>query len=143
MITNERIKSILFKDLKKSPVLGAISITKDIHAPQESAKERIVIVIPGGIDISQIGRAVVGINIFVPDIKVSYEGNKTYLTPNSTRFEVLEKECLRMFLSLVYGEFEDERYWYKIDQIITENDEATESHFLNVRILFEIANFKL
>lgn len=133
MMTAEQIKSVLYKTIKENPVLGVIpEIVKDVHAPIEIEKgnhERIVIDIPGGIESGQIARALVGVKIFVPDTKRSY-GDKEYPAPNSQRLSILEDVCINMFDSPVYGEFNNEKYLYSRREIITENDEATESHFL-------------
>lgn len=146
MISGGNIKNILVKDMKENPVFGDISeIVKDNHAPvyEGNVKERIVIVLPGGVDNGQLSRSFPRICIYVPYVSFVNPDKTKYNRPDNARLTILEDECMQVFRSEVYGEFEGEVYIYKMEDITQEDDPDTWSNFLNVRIRFEVVNTKL
>jgi hypothetical protein len=145
MISTGDIKNILLRDVKADPVFGMIAeIEKDEHAPvtETGVAERIVVVLPGGMDSGPMSRSFPRICIYIPDDKISKDG-RTYYKPRGKRLNALENECLRAFRSGVYGTYGEEVYIYKLEDIVQESDPATWSHFLNVRLRFEVVNTKL
>jgi hypothetical protein len=146
MISSGDIATILYWDVKAHPVLGLIpEIAKDVHEPVEegSVKERIVIVIPGGVDNEQVARAFPRICIYVPDIQRTASNGSKYYTKDSQRLTELERECINAYRSSVYGKLSEDAYTYVFDTVTQERDHETWSSFLNVRLRFEIVNTKL
>ncbi|MDR3142698.1 MAG: hypothetical protein LBU37_13380 [Tannerellaceae bacterium] len=146
MISTGDIKNILLRDVKANPALGMIAeIEKDGHAPvtETSVAERIVIVLPGGMDNGPISRAFPRICVYVPDDKINRPKGSRYYKPGGKRLNQLENECIRAFRSGVYGTYGEEVYTYKLEDIVQESDPDTWSHFLNVRLRFEAVNTKL
>lgn len=144
MMSVSQIKDVLIRDVRANTVFGKIAeIVKDKHAPvsEGSVPERIVIVIPGGVDNGQLSRSYPRVCIYVPYVKFS---DKTiYYRPNSLRITELEKECVNAFRSGTFGVVGDDNYIYKIEDIVIEDDPDTFSNFLNVRLKFENVNTKL
>jgi len=146
MISGGKIKDILLKVVKSDPIFGAFpEIKKNKHRPvtKETVKERIVIVLPGGTDNGPLERSYPRICIYIPDVEITDTDKTKYDTPDEGRLTELENHCQSKFSSLIYGEFGDERYFYKLEDIVTEEDSETWSHFLNVRLKFEVVNTKL
>ena len=145
MIPGSEIKNILVEVAKNDPILGIIpEIKKDEHAPvkEGSVKERVVIVLPGGVDNGQLSKSFPRMCIYVPDLK-EVDGKTTYYKPNGIRLAEIERHCTERFRSAVYGNHNGEVYLFGIDDINTENDPETWSTFLNVRLRFEVVNTKL
>lgn len=146
MISVSDIKDILIRDVKANAVFGSISeIVKDKHAPviEGSVNERIVVVIPGGVDNGQLSRSYPRICIYVPFVSFTSKDKTKYYRPDNARITELERECVKTFRSMIYGVFGDETYVYKIEEITIEDDDETFSNFLNVRLKFEVVNTKL
>lgn len=146
MISVSEIKNIIIGDVRSNPTFGEISeIVKDKHSPvkEGSVPERIVIVVPGGVDNGQLSRSYPRVCIYVPFMRFTKSDGTSYYRPDSSRIAELENECVRAFRSIVYGEFGEERYVYKLEDIVIEEDEETFSNFLNVRLKFEVVNTKL
>lgn len=144
MITASEVQNILLKDVKSNNVFNRIAdIVKDKFRPviENNVTERIVIVIPGGVDNGQLSRSYPRICIYVPYVK--FTESTTYYRPNSARITELEKECVKAFRSGIYGETDSDRYIYKMEDIVIEDDPETFSNFLNVRLKFESVNTKL
>jgi len=145
MISGSEIKNILLRIVKNDPVLGVIAeIVKDKHAPvkEDDVKERIVIVIPGGTDNGQFSRSYPRICIYIPDVKVPI-GNSNFYKPDNNRLTELENHCEEKFRSSIYHKHGEEVCIFVKDTITMEEDAETYSHFLNVRLRFEVVNTKL
>lgn len=145
MISTNDIKNILIKAVKANPILGVIpEIVKDKHKPvtEEDVKERIVVVVNAS-DNSDWQQTYSRVCVYVPDIKDVYAEGKSYLIPNAPRLNVLEKECNKMFFRKTIIEHEGQTLYYKLEDIIQEEDPETWSHFLNVRLKVTNQNFKL
>jgi hypothetical protein len=146
MLTLDEIKSILVRAVKSDAVLGAIpEIRKDRHEPVTEGRvhERIVIVVPGGYGNGQFQRCYPRICIYVPRLTVR-KGDKTkYYAPDGVRLKELERACIEMFRSGAYGVHGGASCLYRLDEITYEDDPATWSDFLNVRLRFEVVNTKL
>ena len=151
MIACSEIKDILYEVVKSDPVLGVIpEIAKDVHAPVKEGyvRERIVIVLPGGVDNGQFSRSFPRVCIYVPDLKqvdgVSAGSTTgTYYRPDGARLKSLENHCIDRFRSSVYGSRNGNVYLFAIDETTTEDDPETWSHFLNIRLRFEAVNTQL
>ena len=152
MISGSEIKDILYEVVKSDPVLGVIpEIAKDVHAPvkEGSAGERVVIVLPGGVDNGQFSRSFPRVCIYVPDCvsagSTTLAGSTTgtYYRPDGARLKAIENHCIERFRSSVYGSRNGNVYLFGIDEIETEDDPETWSHFLNMRLRFETVNTKL
>lgn len=138
-MTNERLKTILYKLVKSHPVLKLIpEIKKDETKPvtRESARERIAIVVQG-LKNGQFERTFASVNVYVPDEQIT--DGITYDAPNNKRLEVLEEACRELFKSSLWIE----GCLFTREHILTEEDKGTFSHFLNVRLLIEVPNFNL
>ena len=146
MISGGEIKNILLAVVKDDPLLGMIpEIVKDKHDPvkEGQVKERVVVVIPGGVDNGQFLRSFPRICIYVPDVKWGKTDKTKHYRPDTGRLTALESHCFTKFRSSIYGKYNDEVYLYGIDTITTEEDPETWSHFLNVRLRFEVVKTKL
>lgn len=145
MISTNDIKNILIKAVKANPILGIIpEIVKDKHMPvtEEDVKERIVVVVNAS-DNSDWQQTYARVCVYVPMIKDVYADGKSYLIPNAPRLNILEKECENMFFRRTVIEHEGKTLYYRLEDIIQEEDPETWSHFLNVRLKVTNQNFKL
>lgn len=145
MISTNDIKNILIKAVKANLILGATAeIVKDKHRPvtKEDVKERIVVVVNAS-DNSDWQQTYARVCVYVPDVKDVYADGKSYLIPNAPRLNILEKECNKMFFKRTIIEHEGQTLYYKLEDIIQEEDSETWSHFLNVRLKVTNQNFKL
>jgi hypothetical protein len=145
MIPNDDIKTILLNDVKANAVFASTGeIVKNEHSPvtEGDVNERIVIVLPGGCDNGQMQRSYPRVCIYVPKTKCVKKGI-TYYRESGGRIKELERECINMFRSGVYGETDGESYIYKLEEMTTEDDPETWSNFLNVKLKFEVVNTKL
>lgn len=144
MITTGDIKTILLKAVKANPVLGQISeIVRDKHRPVTEADvaERIVIVANAS-DNEDWQKGYYRVCVYVPGIKKSYGKNQTYKIPDAQRLNELEHVCKEMFYRTTLTHFNNETVYYKLVDIVTEEDPETWSHFLNVRLKVTNSNFK-
>lgn len=146
MISVGKIKNILLHDIKENAVLGQINeIVPDKHSPvtEGSVAERIVVVVPGGIDNGQMSRSFPRVCVYVPDITFTKEDGTRYNRPNGERLMNLENECINAFRSGIYGRTDEDVYIYRIEEITQESDPGTWSHYINMRLRFEVINTKL
>jgi hypothetical protein len=146
MISVEDIKTILYKDVKAHPVLGLIlEISKDVHSPVKEGEvhERVVIIVPGGVDNEQIARAYPRVCFYVPDREYVTGKGAKYYKPDGIRLGGIGSECTNSFRSITYGKLGEDVYTYVLDTVTQESDPETWSSFLNVRLKFEIVNTKL
>ena len=144
MLSEGDIKSVLYKVVMNDPILSLIpEIEIDNHSPvkEGAVTERIVVVLPGGIDNGQFSRSFPRICIYVPYINYVNDSNMEYYTPNGKRLTELQNHCIAKFRS---GEYVQEHYClYRLDTITTEDDPETWSSIINVRLRFETVNTKL
>ena len=144
MLSEGEIKSLLYKVIMNDPVLSLIpEIEIDKHAPvkEGAVTERIVVVLPGGIDNGQLSRSFPRICIYVPYINYVKDSNMEYYTPNRKRLTALQNHCIGKFRS---GEYVKEHCClYELDTVTTEDEPDTWSSIVNVRLRFEVVNTKL
>lgn len=131
MTTND-VKTIL------SGIASALGLPvyKDVHPPvtKETVKEMVVVNVISKSD-APWSKGYANINIFVPYQKVAYAA------PNTKRLGELEALAEPLFRN-VYGKKTDE-YLITLDSIRTEEDADIFSYYINVRVKFQISNFKL
>jgi len=140
MIASNDIKTILFKAVKVHPVLGAFpEISKDKHkaVTEQTVKERIVVIV-NATDNSDWQGTYARICVYVPKTKAGTE-----LYPNTPRLTELERVCTELFYKRTFVEFEGQTLYYKLEDIVQEDDASTWSDFLNVRLKVTNQNFKL
>ncbi len=140
MIASNDIKTILFKAVKANPVLGIFpEISKDKHkaVTEQTVKERIVVIV-NATDNSDWQGTYARICVYVPKNKI----DGTYY-PNASRLTALERVCVDLFYKRTFVEFEGKTLYYKLEDIIQEDDPETWSDFLNVRLKVTNQNFKL
>ena len=140
MIASNDIKTILFKAVKANPVLGIFpEISKDKHkaVTEQTVKERIVVIV-NATDNSDWQGTYARICVYVPKNKI----NGTFY-PNTSRLTTLERVCVDLFYKRTFVEFEGETLYYRLEDIIQEDDPETWSDFLNVRLKVTNQNFKL
>ena len=121
MMTIEDIKDMLYK--KATAVFPGMPVYKDKHPTykKKHVPERIVVNVLGMTN-TPWSKGYANVNIFVP-----YDPNVNYPAPNSARLNEIQK---------IAGT-------YTIDKLSTEEDPETDSYFVNVRLFFKVANFKL
>lgn len=140
MIATNDIKTILLKAVKANSTLGAIpEIVKDKHADvtEQTVKERIVVIV-NATDNSDWQQTYARVCVYVPKTKA----NKVYY-PNTSRLTELERICTQLFFKRTFVEFEGQTLYYKLEDIVQEDDPETWSDFLNVRLKVTNQNFKL
>ena len=140
MIATNDIKTILLKAVKANATLGVIpEIAKDKHADvtEGNVKERIVVLV-NATDNSDWQQTYARVCVYVPKNKI----NGTYY-PNTSRLTALERVCVDLFYKRTFVEFEGKTVYYKLEDIIQEDDPETWSDFLNVRLKVTNENFKL
>ena len=143
-MSEEDIKSLLYEVVTNDPVLSQINeIDTDEHSPviEGEVPERIVIVLPGGIDNGQISRSFPRICICIPKIKCVKSDNTWYYRRHGKRLKKLSRYCIDQFRSGVY--VKEHCCIYTLDTITTEDEPETWSSILNVRLRFEVVNTKL
>jgi hypothetical protein len=130
MITTSDIATILYKDCK---AFGITNIYKDGTVPVgEITAERITIHAKKGSPETIWKKSFVEVNLIVPDI----DG-----LANTKRLGELERQAYTL-LDDKYGVFDDSKYIYSIYQSETIED-VNKSHYVNVRVLFQVLNVKL
>lgn len=146
MISGSSIKNILIEFIKNDPVLSVFpEIVKDVHKPvkEDNVKERIVVVLPGGVDNGQLSRSYPRICLYVPDVKFKNQDKSVYYRPDNKRLTELEDYCIELFRSGIYGKIDERVYIFNYEDILMESDPDTWSHFLNIRLKFHTVNTKL
>ena len=140
MIASNDIKTILFKAVKANPVLGIFpEISKDKHkaVTEQTVKERIVVIV-NATDNSDWQQSYARICVYVPKTKLGGE-----YFPNTSRLTELERICTQLFFKRTFAEFEGQTLYYRLEDIVQEDDPNTWSDFLNVRLKVTNQNFKL
>lgn len=142
MITLSDIKTILYKEAVIA--LGdQMMITKDKAAPTlHEPSERVVVVGNATDNADPWQRAYVRLLVFIPDVRSSEDGQTSFLEPDNARLTQVERILVTAFSRSTYGEFGGVGYLFAIEDTGIEEDEPTKSHFLNIRVKFEITNFK-
>ena len=140
MIASNDIKTILFKKVKEDTVLGAFpEIAKDKHkaVTEQTVKERIVIIV-NATDNSDWQQTYARICVYVPKIKIGCE-----YFPNTARLTELERVCTGLFYKRIFTSLNTDTIYYRLEDIVQEDDPETWSDFLNVRLKVTNQNFKL
>lgn len=140
MIASNDIKTILYKAVKANAELGAFpEIAKDKHkaVTEQTVKERIVVIV-NATDNSDWQGTYGRICVYVPKQKINGE-----YFPNTSRLTELEKICIDLFYKRTFVEFEGKTIYYRLEDIVQEDDPETWSNFLNVRLKVTNQNFKL
>lgn len=140
MIASNDIKTILFKKVKEDAVLGAFpEIVKDKHkaVTEQTVKERIVIIV-NATDNSDWQGTYARICVYVPKTKISGE-----YFPNAVRLTELERVCTQLFYKRTFTSLNTDTIYYRLEDIVQEDDPETWSDFLNVRLKVTNSNFKL
>lgn len=129
MITSGDAANIIYRDL------ADFSIKERYHAgdePQgEILTERIVIHSKSQTPETYWEKSFIEVNLCVPDT----EGKK-----NKIRTDELEIEAKTFFDKV--GEYDGSHYVYSWERVGTEEDNALNCHYVNVRVLFEVLNVK-
>lgn len=140
MIASNDIKTILFKKVKEDAVLGTFpEIVKDKHkaVTEQTVKERIVIIV-NATDNSDWQGTYARICVYVPKIKTGGE-----YFPNTARLTELERVCTQLFYKNIFTSLGTDTIYYRLEDIVQEDDPETWSDFLNVRLKVTNSNFKL
>jgi hypothetical protein len=135
-MTPEDIKNLLY--MKAKEIFPGIEVFKDEHRPCKKGKvqERIVVTSSNMSNTPwSIGFA--NLNIFIP-----YDKAVNYNAPNNARLNQVQKIAEEKLFN-AYFEYDGHKGTYKINTISTEEDPETESYYVNVRLYFKVANFKL
>jgi len=146
MTTTNELKDILIAAVKATGLSAIGEIRKNMHLPvsKSSNRERVVIV-SNATDNAAWQKAYCRICIYVPDLdEQDYEGAKTtHAEPNVHRLKELETIALGAFSQSTYGKSTTgDNYLFKVEGSNEEADPDSWSHFLNIRIKFEILNLK-
>lgn len=142
MIATNDIKTILIDNVKSNAVLGLIpEIEKDQHLPvkEGSVKERIVVIV-NATDNSDWQQTYARVCVYVPK---KYLNDLGSYMPNTSRLRTLERVCTELFYKRTFVEFEGKTLYYRLEDIVQEDDPETWSNFLNVRLKVTNQNFKL
>lgn len=138
MIATNDIKTILYNEAKR---IGIALVDKDEHEPvtEFEVPERVVVVVnaSGNEDWQNTFARIL---VYVPKIYIS--DNKTYKS-NTSRLGELERFCNSIWSRKTFTELDGETIYFKIEDIIQENDPETWSDFLNIRLRITNTNFKL
>jgi hypothetical protein len=134
MRTSFNIVDIIYKELYAA-ISGAITgkVYKNSR-PVNSNKEDVVV---GSLPINaeQIQRAVVNVNIHVPNLQVSIGGQQDSQA-DTARLSQLTTMVIGVLKDKVYND-----YWFDIQQQNLFKDETTGDHYSNIRIDFYSENF--
>ena len=136
MMTPEDIKDFLY--MKAKEIFPDIEAFKDEHRPYKKGKvqERIVVT---SSDMSNTpwSKGFAYFKIFIP-----YDKTVNYNAPYSERLKQVQRIAEKKLFN-AYFEYDGHKGTYKINTISTEEDPETESYYVNVRLYFKVANFKL
>lgn len=143
MITTNKLKTILYKIIKESPLNSLPEIKKNKHRPvtKENVDERVVIVV-NGTGNSSWQETYAHVCVYIPDILIM-EAGVSYNEQNSARLEEIEGICKDMFAKITLLKDGVDTIYYEAETIQEESDPETWSHFINVRLKITNTNFKL
>lgn len=145
MTTINELKDILLSAVKQTGLSSNGEIRKNMHLPvtKDNNRERIVIV-SNATDNGGWQKAYLRICVYIPDLtEPDANSNTTHAEPNVLRLKALETIAFNAFSKSTYGKSSTgDSYLYKIEDSNEEADPETWSHFLNIRIKFEILNLK-
>lgn len=82
----------------------------------------------------QLQRAVVNVNVFVPDVTISVNGNQDKV-PNHVRLKQLAQTATSELNDRLIGD-----YSWEVQQQTVLEDEESQQHFVNIRLQFYISN---
>ncbi len=138
MIATGDIKTILYNEAKR---IGIALVDKDEHDTvlEFEVPERVVVVVNAS-DNEDWQNTFARISVYVPKLYLS--DKKTY-KPNTSRLAELERFCNLLWSKKTFTELDGETIYFRIEDIIQENDPETWSDFLNIRLRITNTNFKL
>lgn len=143
MTTTNELKDILLSAVKLTGLSSIGEIRKNMHLPvsKDNNRERVVIV-SNATDNGPWQNAYCRICVYVPDLaEPDANSNTTHSEPNTLRLKALETIALNAFSKSTYGKSSTgDHYLYQVEDANQEADPDTWSHFLNIRIKFEILN---
>lgn len=142
MMATGDILTILYQDVCASLLGQQIPlIYRKEHDPVEEHQvpERIVIVV-NATNNEDWQQAYGHVCVYVP--KIYSVRTKAYY-PNEERLLKLERICNELYTQRRFGEFEGRTIYYQAETIRQEDDKATWSDFINVRLKITNSNFKL
>lgn len=133
MRTTYDAENIIFKTLSAS---NTLNISGDVykHRPLNSHQEDIIV---GSLPISNddIQKAVLNINVHVPNLIVNISGAQDNTQPNLARLN----ELTRLVWQLLDNQFFN-GYWFYVQQQNLFADEQTNEHYSNIRLEFYSIN---
>lgn len=132
MITSSDIQTILYK---KAQLLGVKEVYKEGNIMSGNYSTERVVILNNSAEPGTYWRlGFINVNLCVPDLDRDF-------TANLTRLSELESLAYDVFKET--GKMNDLAYTYEVDSTHIEEDRAAHSHYVNVRILFEVLNVKL
>lgn len=132
MITSSDIQTILYK---KAQLLGVKEVYKEGNIMSGNYSTERVVILNNSAEPGIYWRlGFMNVNLCVPDIDRDFTANLTRLS---------ELEALSYDVFKETGKMNGLAYTYEVDSTRIEEDRAAHSHYVNVRILFEVLNVKL
>lgn len=132
MITSSDIQTILYK---KAQLLGVKEVYKEGNIMSGNYSTERVVILNNSAEPGTYWRiGFMNVNICVPDLDRNF-------TANLTRLSELESLAYDVFSET--GKMKGLAYTYDVDSTNIEEDRAAHSHYVNIRILFEVLNVKL
>lgn len=132
MITSSDIQTILYK---KAQLLGVKEVYKEGNIMSGNYSTERVVILNNSAEPGTYWRiGFMNVNICVPDLDRNF-------TANLTRLSELESLAYDVFSET--GKMKGIAYTYDVDSTNIEEDRAAHSHYVNIRILFEVLNVKL
>lgn len=132
MITSTDIQTILYK---KAQLLGVKEVYKEGNIMSGNYSTERVVILNNSAEPGTYWRiGFMNVNICVPDLDRDF-------TANLTRLSELESLAYDVFSET--GKMKGLAYTYDVDSTNIEEDRAAHSHYVNIRILFEVLNVKL
>lgn len=132
MITSSDIQTILYK---KAHLLGVKEVYKEGNIMSGNYSTERVVILNNSAEPGTYWRlGFMNVNLCVPDLDRNF-------TANLTRLSELESLAYDVFSET--GKMKGLAYTYDVDSTNIEEDRAAHSHYVNIRILFEVLNVKL
>lgn len=132
MITSTDIQTILYK---KAQLLGVKEVYKEGNIMSGNYSTERVVILNNSAEPGTYWRlGFMNVNICVPDLDRNF-------TASLTRLSELESLAYDVFSDT--GKMKGLAYTYDVDSTNIEEDRAAHSHYVNIRILFEVLNVKL
>lgn len=133
MITTLDIVDILWTKINASALKTALGSGGGVYKhqrPLNSAKEDVVInSLP--VNNAQLQQAIANVNVYVPDKTINQNGAQSKV-PDHVRLDALAAIAVQVLKE----EYSADAYHYELQQQSLIPDEASNSHFINIRIEF-------